>query len=177
MPRRGQPSLPGGGQPRTASAASVVEWQTAESGRECDAPRAPVSAPGLGIATTGPNDRQPLVSERLKSLLNESRMPEMGTSGLMSGEWKRSAWWDIQTPATERAGHSYGPPSRHRATPRLHNCSVSHLGWYVFSVRSAASTPIHLPVAESARRVEASSFRFASRPCPHPKGCQTVAGG
>jgi hypothetical protein len=47
-------------------------------------------------------------------------MPEMGTSGLMSGEWKRSEWRDIQTPATERAGHSYGPPSRHRATPRLH---------------------------------------------------------
>src|SRR6266446_6305494 len=47
-------------------------------------------------------------------------MPEMGTSGLMSGEWKRSEWRDTQTPATERAGHSYGPPSRHRATPRLH---------------------------------------------------------
>ncbi len=44
----------------------------------------------------------------------------MGTSGLMSGEWKRSEWRDTQTPATERAGHSYGPPSRHRATPRLH---------------------------------------------------------
>jgi hypothetical protein len=44
----------------------------------------------------------------------------MGTSGLMSGEWKRSEWRDIQTPATERAGPSYGPPSRHRATPRLH---------------------------------------------------------
>ncbi len=55
-------------------------------------------------------------------------MPEMGTSGLMSGEWKRSAWRDIQTPATERAGHSYGPPSRYRATPRLHNLQAAAYG-------------------------------------------------
>jgi hypothetical protein len=44
----------------------------------------------------------------------------MGTSGLTSGEWKRSAGQDIQAPATERAGLSYGRPTRHRATPRLY---------------------------------------------------------
>jgi len=51
-------------------------------------------------------------------------MPEMGTSGLMSGEWKRNAWRAIQAPATERAGHRYGPPSRNRATPRLYEFSL-----------------------------------------------------
>jgi len=51
-------------------------------------------------------------------------MPEMGTSGLMSGEWKRNAWRAIQAPATERAGHRYGPPSRNRATPRLYKMPI-----------------------------------------------------
>ena len=48
-------------------------------------------------------------------------MPEMGTSGLMSGEWKRSAWQDTQAPATERAGLSYGLAytlPRHSSTPQ-----------------------------------------------------------
>jgi len=52
---------------------------------------------------------------------NESRMPEMGLSGLMSGEWKRSAGRDIQAPATERTGNRYGPaytPPRHSSTLR-----------------------------------------------------------
>lgn len=47
-------------------------------------------------------------------------MLEMGTSGLMSGEWKRSAGQVIQAPATERAGLGYGRPTRHRATSRLY---------------------------------------------------------
>jgi hypothetical protein len=68
-------------------------------------------------------------------------MPEMGTSGLMSGEWKRSEWRDIQTPATERAGHSYGPPSRHRATPRLHKIAANATS----SVWSSAFTRFFAP--------------------------------
>lgn len=46
-------------------------------------------------------------------------MPETGTSGLMSGEWKRNARRDIQAPATKRAGSSYGPSytsPRHSST-------------------------------------------------------------
>ena len=65
---------------------------------------------------------------------NESRMPEMGLSGLMSGEWKRSAGRDIQAPATERTGNRYGPaytPPRHSSTlqkrflPGAVTCTVS----------------------------------------------------
>ncbi len=66
-------------------------------------------------------------------VLNESRMPEMGLSGLMSGEWKRSAGRDIQAPATERTGNRYGPaytPPRHSSTlqnplwvAQIGNCS------------------------------------------------------
>ena len=35
-------------------------------------------------------------------------MREIRTSGLMSGNWKRRARSDIQTPTTERVGNSYG---------------------------------------------------------------------
>src|SRR5436190_10196191 len=53
---------------------------------------------------------------------NESRMLEMVLSGLMSGEWKRSAWRDSQAPATERVGNGYGPaytPPRHSSTLQI----------------------------------------------------------
>jgi len=61
---------------------------------------------------------------------NESRMPELGMSGLMSGEWKQSAWRAIQAPATERAGLGYGlafTPLRHSSTLQRRDFSISLL--------------------------------------------------
>jgi hypothetical protein len=65
------------------------------------------------------NDHQPLVSERMNSL---ERNPDTRNGHVRFDERgvETSELRDIQTPATERAGPSYGPPSRHRATPRLH---------------------------------------------------------
>ena len=80
----------------------------------------------------GNHDRQPLVCESMNTL-NESRMPETGLSGLMSGEWKRSAGRDLQAPATERAGHSYGlayTPPRHSSTLQIaRGAAAKDFGW------------------------------------------------
>ena len=56
-----------------------------------------------------PKRRASLVGESMNPLERKPDAGESGMSGLMSGEWKRSAWRAIQAPATERAGHRYGP--------------------------------------------------------------------
>ena len=56
----------------------------------------------------------------MKTPLSESRMRENRTSGLMSGRVETEIWKDIQAPATERVGLSYGLTYVHRATSRLY---------------------------------------------------------
>src|SRR5207245_2784443 len=77
LPRRGQPNVPGGGQPCSTSAASVVERQTPEPRYTSCAPSSGLSASGAGFASARTHDGQPSVGESMRTL---ERKPDAGDS-------------------------------------------------------------------------------------------------
>ena len=77
LPRRGQPNVPGGGQPCSTSAASVVERQTPESRHPSSAPSSGLPASRAGITSARTHDGQPSVGESMSPL---ERKPDAGDS-------------------------------------------------------------------------------------------------
>ena len=123
FPRRGQSSVSGCRQPCPASAAPMVERQTSESRRTSCATGSALPAPGLGTATAGTHDRQPLVCESMNTL---ERKPDARDGHVRFDERGVETGCMIGYSGTgNRKGRQRLRLSKHhRATPRLYKIGM-----------------------------------------------------